>query len=82
MLDKVKGGLFGVAIGDALGATTEFMSPEEIKKEYGRVTSIIGGGVWKVEPGETTDDIKRFYVTVKEEKRRVRSHREVLNKIS
>ena len=56
MLDKIKGGLLGVAIGDALGATTEFMSPDEIKKELGRVTSIIGGGVWKVEPGETTDD--------------------------
>ena len=56
MLDKIKGGLFGVAIGDALGATTEFMSPDEIKKKHGRVTSLIGGGVWKVEPGETTDD--------------------------
>ena len=45
-----------MAIGDALGAATEFMSPEDIKKEHGRVTSILGGGVWKVKPGETTDD--------------------------
>ncbi len=56
MLDKVKGGLFGVAIGDALGAVTEFMSADEIKEKYGIVTDFIGGGVWDVEPGETTDD--------------------------
>jgi ADP-ribosyl-[dinitrogen reductase] hydrolase len=56
MLDKIKGGLLGFAVGDALGATTEFMSPEEIQKEHDRVTSIIGGGVWEVKPGETTDD--------------------------
>ena len=33
MLNKIRGGLFGVAIGDALGAATEFMSKEEIKLE-------------------------------------------------
>lgn len=31
MLDKIKGGLFGVAIGDALGATTEFMSRGKLR---------------------------------------------------
>ena len=31
MLDKIQGGLFGVAIGDALGGTTEFMIPESIR---------------------------------------------------
>ena len=36
--------------------TTEIMSPEEIKKAYGRVTSMIGGGFWQVKPGESTDD--------------------------
>jgi ADP-ribosyl-[dinitrogen reductase] hydrolase len=56
MLDKIKGGLFGVAIGDALGGTTEFMSESEIKKQYGSVTDIIGGGVWGLSPGEVTDD--------------------------
>ncbi|USK72323.1 ADP-ribosylglycohydrolase family protein [Peribacillus asahii] len=56
MLDKMKGGLFGVAIGDALGGTTEFMSKEEIIHKYGRVTDIIGGGCWDLIPGETTDD--------------------------
>ena len=56
MLNKIKGGLIGHAIGDALGGTTEFMSPDEINRVHGRVTDIIGGGVWDLEPGETTDD--------------------------
>lgn len=56
MLDKIKGGLFGVAIGDALGGTTEFMSEREIKNKYGQLTDIIGGGVWQLSPGEVTDD--------------------------
>jgi ADP-ribosyl-[dinitrogen reductase] hydrolase len=56
MLDKIKGGLFGVAIGDALGGTTEFMTEAEIKDKYGRLTKIIAGGCWDLKPGETTDD--------------------------
>lgn len=56
MLDKIRGGLFGVAIGDALGATTEFMSKKEISVKYGKVTDIMGGGVWNLKCGETTDD--------------------------
>lgn len=56
MLNKIKGGLFGVAIGDALGGTTEFMTEEEVQRKYGRLTDIIGGGVWKLVPGEVTDD--------------------------
>ncbi|TCS81041.1 ADP-ribosylglycohydrolase family protein [Tepidibacillus fermentans] len=56
MLDKIKGALFGVAVGDALGGTTEFMTPEQIQQKYGRLTEIVGGGVWNLEPGETTDD--------------------------
>ena len=56
MLDKIKGGLFGVAIGDALGATTEFMSRGEIEEQYGYLTEITGGGWLNLKPGETTDD--------------------------
>ena len=56
MLNKIKGGMFGVAIGDALGGTTEFMTESEIKAKYGRLTEIIGGGCWNLEPGEVTDD--------------------------
>lgn len=53
---KIKGALYGFAIGDAMGATTEFMNPVEIKKAYGKVDNIIGGGWLNLEAGEVTDD--------------------------
>ncbi|WP_081810847.1 ADP-ribosylglycohydrolase family protein [Bacillus sp. UNC438CL73TsuS30] len=56
MLDKIKGGLIGFAIGDAMGVATEFMTSEEIKEKYGVVTEILGGGVFGFECGETSDD--------------------------
>lgn len=56
LYSKIKGGLYGVAVGDALGGTTEFMSQREIKAQYGYLREIIGGGVWRLAPGEVTDD--------------------------
>lgn len=56
LINKIKGGLFGVAVGDALGGTTEFMTRREIKQKYGYLTEMIGGGVWDLAPGEVTDD--------------------------
>lgn len=53
---KIKGSLYGFAIGDAIGATTEFMDAESIKVKYGKVTDIIGGGWLDLQPGEVTDD--------------------------
>jgi ADP-ribosyl-[dinitrogen reductase] hydrolase len=46
----------GLAIGDALGATVEFMTPREIKHQYGIHRDIIGGGWLKLEKGSVTDD--------------------------
>ena len=54
--DKIRGVLYGVAVGDALGAPVEFMSAEKINAEYGRVTEMLGGGWLNVSPGEVTDD--------------------------
>ncbi len=56
LLDQIKGALYGFAIGDALGATTEFMMPDEIQRKHGRITEFLGGGWLSLEPGETTDD--------------------------
>ncbi|MEK8127839.1 ADP-ribosylglycohydrolase family protein [Paenibacillus filicis] len=56
IMNRIKGGLYGVAVGDALGGTTEFMSRKEIANRHGYLTEIVGGGVWSLEPGEVTDD--------------------------
>jgi len=53
---KVKGGIYGVAVGDALGATVEFMSQQEIKAQYGKHTEMLGGGWLSLAEGEFTDD--------------------------
>ena len=48
--------LLGVAIGDALGATVEFMTASEIKQTYGVLRDIRGGGWLRLAPGQVTDD--------------------------
>lgn len=54
--NKIAGAIYGFAIGDAMGATTEFMNREQIKKRYGQVTDIIGGGWLNLKAGKVTDD--------------------------
>ncbi len=46
----------GLAIGDALGATVEFMTPREIRELYGEHRDIIGGGWLRLRKGRVTDD--------------------------
>ena len=46
----------GLAIGDALGATVEFMSANEIASHYGLHDQIRGGGWLKLKAGDVTDD--------------------------
>lgn len=54
--EKSVSSYLGMAIGDALGSTTEFMTPGEIKSSYGIHDKIIGGGWLKLKPGTVTDD--------------------------
>ena len=53
---RVQAAFFGLAIGDALGATTEFMTPAEIRVKYGVHRKIRGGGWLHLKPGQVTDD--------------------------
>lgn len=46
----------GLAIGDALGATVEFLLPKEIFHQYGIHRDICGGGWLKLKSGQVTDD--------------------------
>ena len=56
LLDRALGAYLGLAIGDALGATVEFMTPREIAARYGVHREIVGGGWLRLAPGQVTDD--------------------------
>jgi ADP-ribosyl-[dinitrogen reductase] hydrolase len=65
-VDQVRGCMLGLAVGDALGAPLEGLSPQQIKTHYGRVTSYVDGVVaWKRKPhrwrmpGLYTDDTQQ-----------------------
>lgn len=50
--DRAIGSLTGLAVGDAVGATLEFTARDKMPL----LTDMIGGGPWKLNPGEWTDD--------------------------
>jgi len=50
--NKAIGCLIGLAVGDALGTTVEFMP----RDSYPLVTDMVGGGPFGLNPGEWTDD--------------------------
>lgn len=54
--DRIKGALWGVAVGDCLGAPVEFMDAQSIYHQYGLVTEILGGGWLGALAGRGTDD--------------------------
>lgn len=60
--DRILGSLVGFAIGDAMGATTEFMTDRQITLVYGKVTEIMGGGWLHLKPGQVTDDTQMTLV--------------------
>ncbi len=56
LADRATAAYLGLAIGDALGATVEFMTPREIRAQYHVHKEMIGGGWLKLRPGRITDD--------------------------
>lgn len=54
--DRALGAYLGLAVGDALGATVEFMDPKQIQKLYGVHREIVGGGWLGLPAGAVTDD--------------------------
>ena len=50
--DRAVGAFIGLAVGDALGTSVEFMS----RGNFVPVTGMRGGGVFNLRPGEWTDD--------------------------
>ncbi len=53
---RAEGAYLGLAVGDALGATTEFMTPREIRHAHG-VHRHLSGGCWlRLRRGQVTDD--------------------------
>lgn len=53
---RALGAYLGFAVGDALGATVEFMTPRQIGAQYGLLRDIVGGGWLNLKAGQVTDD--------------------------
>lgn len=53
---RAAGAYLGLAVGDALGATLEFLTPREIRHRYGEHREIVGGGWLHLRKGQVTDD--------------------------
>lgn len=51
-LERYRGSILGLATGDALGTTLEFTQPGTMEP----IIDIVGGGPFRLEPGEWTDD--------------------------
>lgn len=54
--ERAAAAYLGFAIGDALGATVEFLTPTEIRHQHGVHRHITGGGWLRLKPGQVTDD--------------------------
>ena len=52
-IERAVGALMGLAIGDAIGTTVEFVPREQIAEP---LTGMVGGGPFDLQPGQWTDD--------------------------
>jgi ADP-ribosyl-[dinitrogen reductase] hydrolase len=53
--DRSRGALLGLAVGDALGAPAEFLTPAQVRERWGVLADMVGGGCHDLRPGEVTD---------------------------
>jgi ADP-ribosyl-[dinitrogen reductase] hydrolase len=51
-IDRARGALLGLAVGDAIGTTVEFMP----RGSFAPLTDMVGGGPFNLLPGQWTDD--------------------------
>ena len=51
-IERYRGSLLGLAVGDALGTTLEFHRPGT----FAPINDMVGGGPFRLQPGEWTDD--------------------------
>jgi ADP-ribosylglycohydrolase len=56
-LDRYRGCLLGLAVGDALGTTLEFKRPGTFKP----ISDMVGRGPFDLKPGQWTDDTSMFH---------------------
>ena len=56
LAQRALGAYLGLAVGDALGATVEFMTAREIAAVHHVHRQIVGGGWLRLKPGRVTDD--------------------------
>lgn len=54
--DAALGALLGACVGDAAGATLEFLGHPPSATEVQQAMQMPGGGIWQVAPGQITDD--------------------------
>src|SRR6266571_2081460 len=52
LIERYRGSLLGMAIGDAVGTTLEFSQPGS----FAPIDDMVGGGPFGLKPGEWTDD--------------------------
>jgi len=60
--DRARAAFLGAALGDALGATVEFMTAGEIRARHGIHRELTGGGWLRLAPGAVTDDTEMSVV--------------------
>lgn len=62
VLNRARGALVGLAVGNALGAPVEFQSPSKIAGRHAALRAMPGGGTFHWAPGEFTDDTQTSLV--------------------